>query len=260
MGSFANTLFTIMLGWFQTAASSIWTAFTSENGGTFLDWIGRHWIILAIILCAIGVTVDLGIYLLRWRPIQVWKSYFNRLRHREEETEEKEEQEEPENPAPTPIIPRRLFTYETENETIPELKTIAREREQEDFSRWMTEEPEQVPVVEAVQKKQIITGAGYTVPEDSPYRRPAEPIQQIAEPTQSPEPYEDEPEEGLPAEKPEIMTQRKRRRRLVVGDLFTDPEEELWQYEKPQQLIDKEKAYHQPVYPQNWKTDEGENK
>ena len=59
--------------------------------------------------------------------------------------------------------------------------------------------------------------------------------------------------------KPEIMTQRKRRRRLIVGDLFTDPEEELHQFETPQQLIDKNKAYHHPVYPRSWKNGEGES-
>ena len=68
---------------------------------------------------------------------------------------------------------------------------------------------------------------------------------------------EEQPAVG-PEIRPEIMTQRKRRRRLIVGDLFADPEEELYQYERPQQLIDKDKAYRQPVYPRNWKKDEGE--
>ena len=88
MGSFANTLFTIMLGWIQAAASAIWSAFTTENGGSFLQWIGRNWIILAVILCVIGMVIDFGIYLLRWRPMRVWKSFFNRLRRREEDPEE----------------------------------------------------------------------------------------------------------------------------------------------------------------------------
>ena len=251
MGSFANTLFTIMLGWLQTAAASIWAAFTSENGSTFFQWIGRNWIILAIVLCGIGLIVDLGIYLLRWRPIQVWKSYFNRLRRRDEETEDPEEHEPQADSIP--VVPRRVFRYEEERETNPEERTSAPKSEQEDFSRWMTEEPEPVPAAEAIQRNQVIPGAGYTVPEDSPYRRPAQPAAE----TRDEDVFEEEQEKQ--AKKPEIMTQRKRRRRLVVGDLFTDPEEELWQYEKPQQLIDKEKAYHQPVYPKNWKADEGEN-
>ena len=91
MGSFANTLFTIMLGWIQAAASAIWSAFTTENGGSFLQWIGRNWFILAVILCVIGMVIDFGIYLLRWRPVRVWKSFFRRLRHGKEEAEEPEQ-------------------------------------------------------------------------------------------------------------------------------------------------------------------------
>ena len=61
MGSFANTLFTILLGWLQGAVSAVWSAFTSEKGNGFLTWIGDHWILLAGILCIIGLVADLGV-------------------------------------------------------------------------------------------------------------------------------------------------------------------------------------------------------
>ena len=249
MGSFANTLFTIMLGWIQTAASSIWSAFTTENGGSFLRWIGRNWLVLAVILCVIGMAVDLGIYLLRWRPMMVWKSFFRRLRHGREEMEETDQ------PDDSPARDGRLFRNKEDSSPVPDRQPVTARREQEDLSRWAKEEPEPLPETETTARKQIITGAGYTVPADSPYRRPAEaeknliPVQPLTE-----GPQEDENEA-----RPEIMTQRKRRRRLIVGDLFNDPEEELYTYEAPQQLIDKNKAYRQPVYPRNWKKDEGED-
>ena len=244
MGSFANTLFTIMLGWIQAAASAIWSAFTTENGGSFLQWIGRNWFILAVILCVIGMVMDFSIYLLRWRPVRVWKSFFRRLRHG------KEEAEEPEQTVETPAPAGRLFRNEEEPARQSDSLPLTAEAEPEDFSRWSQEEPEPIPEPETMQKRPIITGAGYTVPADSPYRRPAAeaPAEPIIE-----ERWTDEPEN-----RPEIMTRRKRKRRLIVGDLFTDPEEELYQYERPQQLIDKDKAYRQPVYPRNWKKDEGE--
>jgi hypothetical protein len=91
MGSFANTLFTMMLGWIQTAVAAIWNTFTTENGGSLLKWIGNHWILLAAILCTIGLIADLGIYLVRWRPLRVWRSFFNRVLHRENETEPPEQ-------------------------------------------------------------------------------------------------------------------------------------------------------------------------
>jgi len=246
MGSFANTLFTIMLGWIQAAASAIWSAFTTENGGSFLQWIGRNWIILAAILCVIGMVIDFGIYLLRWRPVRVWKSFFRRLRHGKEENEEPEQALE----TPAAATAGRLFRNEEEPAQRSDSLPLTAEAAPEDFSRWAQEEPEPAAEPEAVQKRPIITGAGYTVPADSPYRRPAAeaPAETLAE---------EQPAVG-PEIRPEIMTQRKRRRRLIVGDLFADPEEELYQYERPQQLIDKDKAYRQPVYPRNWKKDEGE--
>ena len=242
MGSFANTLFTIMLGWVQAAASAIWSAFTTENGGSFLQWIGRNWIILAAVLCVIGMIIDFGIYLLRWRPVRVWKSFFRRLRHGKEETEE------PDQPAETPTHAGTLFRNEEKPVQRFNRPPLPAEEEPADFSRWVQEKPE--PAQEVVQKQPIITGAGYTVPADSPYRRPA--AETLSEP------ITEEQRTGEQETRPEIMTQRKRRRRLIVGDLFTDPEEELYQYERPQQLIDKDKAYHQPVYPRKWKKDEGE--
>ena len=265
MGSFANTLFTILLGWVETAAATIWTAFTSENGGTFLEWIGRHWLILVLVLCAAGLIVDLGIYLLRWRPIQVWKSYFNRVRRkREAETEEPEETRRPEQGGP-------LFAQAAENEPIRARRVLERGAEEEDdLARWAVKEPEAVPAAEPAPGKQTITGAGYTAPEDSPYRRPAGPERRTEGNEPGPsgaaaydrEPYgrelsDAEEEESAPA-RPGLMTQRKRRRKLLVGDLFNNPEEELLEYEKPQQLIDREKAYHEPVYPKGWNTGEGE--
>ena len=66
MGSLANTLFTLLLGWVQAAASSIWSAFTTENGGSFFRWIGRNWIILAVILCVIGLIVGISQSLVLW--------------------------------------------------------------------------------------------------------------------------------------------------------------------------------------------------
>ena len=253
MGSFANTLFTIMLGWLQTAAYTIWNAFTNENGNSVLQWIGGHWIILAAILCVAGLLADLGVYLVRWRPMLVWRSFFHRLRHRESDPSE------PEQAVPEPAAPGNLFRREErgnlpgreeETQRIPARQAAAADVGQYDFSRWETEKREPEPAPKPVRQASTITGAGYTVPEDSPYRRPVDP----ADDEMAAEPYADEYE----TERPEIMTQRKKRRRLIVGELFSDPEEELYQYEMPQQLIDKNKASHQPVYPRNWKRDEGD--
>ena len=253
MGSFANTLFRVMLGWLQGIVSAVWSAFTSEKGGSLLTWIGKHWIPIAAILCIIGLVSDLGIYLVRWKPYKVWKSFFFRKNEEEEPVPERRplmnERPVRRRRTETPAVP----SY-TEN--IPEIPEPEPEEEYKpaDFSRWEKEEPkeeknyptprESVPVT--------VTAAGYHVPDDSPYRRP----QPAAAPVKEPE------AETVNAEKQETgKTQPvlyRRRRRINVSDLFADPEEELHPFEAPQNVINSQQAYHQPVYPRGWKKSEDE--
>jgi len=60
MGSFANTLFSALLGWVQSVASSIWAFFSDERGGGLLKWIGEHWLPLAAFFCLCGIALDLA--------------------------------------------------------------------------------------------------------------------------------------------------------------------------------------------------------
>ena len=88
MGSFANSLFTIMIGWLQNVVYSIWNAFSSEQNGSFLKWIGRHWIIVAAILCAAGLIIDFTVYMVRWKPFKVWRSFFSRRNRKEPQAQD----------------------------------------------------------------------------------------------------------------------------------------------------------------------------
>ena len=91
MGSFANALFNGLFGWVQSAVRSLWSIFTGDPKHSFLAWVGDHWILLAVLLCAAGLICDLGVYLLRWQPFRVWRSYWERRRGRKEEPEEEAE-------------------------------------------------------------------------------------------------------------------------------------------------------------------------
>ena len=289
MGSFANTLFTILLGWLQGAVSAVWSAFTSEKGNGFLTWIGDHWILLAGILCIIGLAADLGVYLMRWKPLKVWKSFLFRNRDEDGEPEVRRK------PAPAPKAYQRTFSRPAE-ETVPEPAAEKRQERYEapDLSQWEEEPSAEQPEIQ--EQPAMVTGAGYVVPADSPYRRPAvkpEPVRQeppqtdrgfrhsgaqadrrpgniqgavSAENVRNPVPVQEEPsspreirrqEEPIrndTAEKPEpIQARAKRRRRLNVSDLFSSPEEELQEFDAPQDIIDRNKAYREPVYPRGWK-------
>ena len=234
MGSFANTLFTLLLGWLQGIVSALWSAFTNENGQSLVTWIGRHWLLIAGILCVIGLTADLCVYVFRWKPFRVWRSFFAGKQDPEEQREDENARTE---------IPDHHTGRERDRKII--------RQEEPDLSKWKRNE---------VQKKdaeysQMMTKAGYSVPADSPYRRPA---------GQSPDPAGDDlksrPETESAPETNEdsgpVSVKSKRRRRISVNELFADPEEELREIDAPQDLFDRKKAYHEPVYPRNWKKSE----
>ena len=50
----------------------------------------------------------------------------------------------------------------------------------------------------------------------------------------------------------------RRRRRINVSELFSDPEEDLRPFDAPQNVINSQQAYHEPVYPRGWKKSEDE--
>ena len=80
MGSFANTVFSIMLGWLQALVSMIWSALTTKEGETLFQYIGNNWIAISVLVCAIGLIADFLVYFFRWAPYKVWRTFFRRLR------------------------------------------------------------------------------------------------------------------------------------------------------------------------------------
>ena len=79
MGSFANSVFNILIGWFSGVVASVWSALSSPGGTSFLQWIGDRWIMIAVIICIAGIAADVLIYVVRWRPHRVWASFFRRI-------------------------------------------------------------------------------------------------------------------------------------------------------------------------------------
>lgn len=242
MGSFANTLFSTLMGWMQSVTSVIWSLFTNAKGQGVLRWIGEHWLLLAAILCMIGLIADLGVYLVRWRPYLVWKRLLGRRRGEEEaETPEILPEEQPVRPREPAAVSVRV-PIQAERKGQAQSAPMHPEEEAEDeLGRWKTEaEP---PREEAPAAPPLVTAAGYVVPEDSPYRRPAA-KQKRPDPAAETENYEEDQSTRIPSSR--------HRKRLNVNDLFNSPEEEIYEFDAPQNLIDRNKAYRQPVYPRGW--------
>lgn len=99
MGAFANTLFSVLLGWVQTAAAWLWSLVTNADVSAWLRWLLDNWLPLTLILCAGGVVIDFIVYLIRWQPYRVWGNFLRRLAAKDElPVEEPEER---------PILQRR---------------------------------------------------------------------------------------------------------------------------------------------------------
>lgn len=75
MGNFADTLFGVLLGWAKGAVAWIWGAVTNEGGSGLVSWVLDHWLLLLILLCLGGMAIDLMVYIIRWQPYRVWRSY-----------------------------------------------------------------------------------------------------------------------------------------------------------------------------------------
>ena len=223
MGSFANTVFSILLGWLQGLISIIWSALTSKGGENIFQFIGDNWIKIALILCAAGLAADFAVYFFRWAPYKVWRTFWRHLKGRKNAAGERTADEDP---APAvrrrrEYVPERLFAYPEEEETGYQEGTGASRKdysETEDpdgLLRWREEEP----VTAGPEIPAEITRAGYSVPADSPYRNP---------------------------------DSRGRRRRFRVSLLGDSQDDGEIHYFAPRPMIDQKDAYNAPVYPEKW--------
>lgn len=90
MGQFASTLFQLLLGWVQRAISALWAMIVSPTEGGGLAWLLEHWLVLLVLLCAVGTLIDFAVYLLRWQPYRVWRAFLHggHTRHADHPAEE----------------------------------------------------------------------------------------------------------------------------------------------------------------------------
>ena len=161
MGSFANTVFSILLGWLQGLISIIWSALTDKGGESFFQFIGDNWIKITLILCAVGLIADFAVYFFRWAPYKVWRTFWRHLKGRKDGTNERNEDREESQVSPgrREYAPAGYFADPDEETGY---------LEEPKGCRTVYGEPETVePDIPAE-----ITKAGYSVPADSPYRNP----------------------------------------------------------------------------------------
>ena len=263
MGSFANTVFTMMLGWVRSTVAGLWSLFSSADGGKLLAWLGEHWKELALILCVLGTVTDGVIHLIRWRPLAVWASFFRRLRgHGQEEAAEEElaaQEYERRQAVSAPAEPETRITRQwvyadgkksempqdwPEEQLGTPYVPKTRESYLEQYAQPVQQVAEMLLTVEKPAMKAVPGLEGYPQPRN------------VQEETVREEAVQET--EAPAMMQPETTRRRRALRRMAeLPKAFLmreDDEDELQlRYRPAKPPVDKTQAYHEPVYPPAWK-------
>ncbi|MDY3279696.1 MAG: hypothetical protein SOX25_06285 [Eubacteriales bacterium] len=79
MNAFANTLFSVLFSGIRSMIEGIWAAAASGRLSRFFSWLGDYWLIVVAVICAGATCMDYLVWLIRWRPYLVWRTKLRRL-------------------------------------------------------------------------------------------------------------------------------------------------------------------------------------
>lgn len=130
MGTLADSLFTVLMSWVRALVSALWSLFSSDDM-TILEFLGRNWLMIAVVIIAAGLVLDWVIWLLRWQPYHLWAQRARRLL-RIQEPEEEEEEKLRARPA---VTKKRAPAYEAPKPPMREVPLFVQEDESEMISR-----------------------------------------------------------------------------------------------------------------------------
>lgn len=233
MGSFANSMFSVLLGWFRDAIDWAWNVmFNAEDGG-LIGWIGKNWLGLIIALSLICMAVDAIVHLLRWRSYKVWISFFRRLRGKEEPMEDTSD---------FSGRMRREWHYADGTARTEEVDVEPSQEE------WYPEEIPAARVSSAEMDQQYVQA--FAKPENLKYQEELKKDQPVGlEDYPQPAPV---PEEA-PVQRTHARTERLRKRMARLNAYLDHADELELRYRPAPPAVDKREAYHEPFIPPQWK-------
>ena len=232
MNAFADILLSLLLGWMKGLTQLLWSFFADGGSGGFLPWLGDHWLTLVVILCIAGVAADIAAWVQR-RRLAKKAGRAGDGRHASES--------------------ESTWGFEQPFGDSLDMKGLAGQEEYEPRA-----EEADMPVFPHVERKPVRENAEKTFfPVRSAWEPRPEPdyAEEGAVPEPVAEPYI--PAENRPASG-ETETRRRRRdkhegqrRRLFsrVPPLIQSDEQEDGMLDGLPPMIDKNEAFHKPVYP-----------
>ena len=150
MGTLADSLFNLLMGWVRALVNAIWALFTTDHT-TLLEFLGKNWVLIVVVILAAGLAIDWLVWLIRWQPYHLWARRARRfLRMPEPEQEEKRKKRAPSG-GETQKMPA---AYAQADSGAPE--------EEEEEERWL---PLQQPQMDERQAQEVMQRA-QSVPDE----------------------------------------------------------------------------------------------
>ncbi|MDD2561489.1 MAG: hypothetical protein PHP07_01265 [Eubacteriales bacterium] len=77
MNVVADWLFNLLLGWTRGLFNNIWNLVNNHSAG-ISGFLERFWLPIILIILLAGTAADYLVWIIRWRPHYVWRSWFMR--------------------------------------------------------------------------------------------------------------------------------------------------------------------------------------
>ena len=58
MGTLADSLFNLLMGWVRALVNAIWALFTTDHT-TLLEFLGKNWVLIVVVILAAGLEAGL---------------------------------------------------------------------------------------------------------------------------------------------------------------------------------------------------------
>ena len=242
MGSFANSIFNLLLGWVRAAARSLWALIAGE-GGNFFAWMGENWLALTVAICVVCTVVDMIIHVIRWRPHKVWASFLRRITGQEKWQKQRAVRTRPApDVQPEPPV--------SESEVIPQPVQTAEDQEayRSRFARPVQEQGvyQRLPEMDRLQYQQLPPEKPETVSGPAGYPQPAKAESVVNTGSGM------QPDAAESLQRESISGQMRQRMSQLQKNLGITEDESALEYHPAPPVFDEKEMYHAPVYPPNW--------
>ncbi len=251
MNAFADTIFTFLLGWIRGFTQTVFNAVSSPKTHGFFEWLGDHWLSLALILIACGVMMDFIIWMIRWQPYRLWNSWIHKMKRR----------------VRGETIPDKTFTRgytqgvegmqtpaPPQENAVPQEKWTLRKAQAQEPPKEQPVWTRQLPYAQGGDQPQVPASVQMeNTPQPASYEMPKPRFEESYV-------FEDEFKPRTAKQQPERRRRSDKHQRGITGAvnavksrLNAQDEDEVMLDGLPP-VVSKEQAFHEPVYPQRDET------